>query len=130
MNKRQLRRIIRRVINESSGTKGPYDSFGDVVGGRHSSRGRMVPTGGSEIHPNAQEAWEFICDMDAPHVPPSFWEDGKLASRFGLGELEDLLDSLLEMDGPAFAEWTVGEPAADAFIARLEEEIQLLQQIG
>ena len=124
----KLKRIIREVLIESSGTKAPYDSFGDVVGGRYSSRGRMVPAGGSEIHPNAREAWEFLQDMDAPHVSPSFWEDGKLM-RFGLGELEDLLDSLQEMTGPGTEEWQAGNPIADEFIDRLEEEIELMKQI-
>ena len=124
----KLKRIIRKILIETSGTKGSYDSFGDVVGGQQNSRGRMIPAGGSEILTNAKEAWDFICDMGAPNVSPSFWEDGKLM-RFDVEELEDLLDSLLGMSGPGTEQWNADNTAANTFIEKLEDHISLVKQI-
>ena len=122
MTEGQLRRILRRAINESSGTIAPGDTFTNK-GGRYNSRGRMIPRGGSEIHPRAQEAWDFICGMSAPNVAPSFWEDGKLM-RFSPSELEALLNSLLGLSGPGYEEWSAGAYAADEFIEELEDLVQ------
>ena len=127
ITKNQLKRIIREVISESSGTRAPYDSFGDVVGGRYNSRGRMVPAGGSVIPVSVEPAWDFITSMGAPRVSPSFWEDGKLM-RFTPKELEALLNTILGLSGPGYRQWQAGEVAADRFIEELEDLVQVARE--
>ena len=136
ITKRQLKRIIReekqKLIREAriekrSGTQAPYDSFGDVVGGRYNSRGRMIPATGSRIPLRAERAWDFITSMGAPRVAPSFWEDGKLM-RFTPEELEALLDTILGLSGPGYTQWRAGEVPADRFIEELEELVQFAKQ--
>ena len=136
ITKRQLKRIIREEkqklirearIDKRSGTQAPYDSFGDVVGGRYNSRGRMIPAGGSRIPVSVEPAWNFITSMGAPRVSPSFWEDGKLM-RFTPAELEALLNTILGLSGPGYRQWRAGEVPADRFIEELEDLIQFAKK--
>lgn len=126
-SKRRLRKILRKVLVES-GIKASGDSFGDVVGGRYNTRGRMIPSGGSEIHHWAQDAWDFINEMGAPNVSPSFWEDGKLM-RFSVTALEKLLESIMYLSGPRYEAWEAGAYGADEFIEGLEDHIALRKEL-
>ena len=120
----ELRKIIKKVITEAnydSGTR-PYGSGGG--GGRYNSRGKLIPRGGSEISMEAQDAWNFITDMGAPAVSPSFFEEGKLM-RFSLDELKALHFDILFLHGPEYKQWEKGAYMADEFLAKLQEHIEL-----